>query len=34
MTPKSPTASPVVADGKVLIGSEDGNVYCFGVKAK
>jgi hypothetical protein len=23
-----------VADGKVVIGSEDGSVYCFGVKAK
>ena len=22
------------ADGKVIIGSEDGSVYCFGVKAK
>ena len=21
-----------VADGKVIIGSEDGSVYCFGVK--
>jgi len=27
-------ASPAVSDGKVIIGSEDGSVYCFGTKAK
>jgi hypothetical protein len=26
------TASPAVAAGKIIIGSEDGNVYCFGTK--
>jgi outer membrane protein assembly factor BamB len=28
------TASPAVADGRVVIGAEDGNVYCFGSTAK
>ena len=23
---------PTVAGGKVIIGGEDGSVYCFGVK--
>jgi len=23
-----------ISDGKVIIGSEDGSAYCFGVKAK
>ena len=26
------TSSPAVADGRVVVGSEDGSVYCFGVK--
>jgi outer membrane protein assembly factor BamB len=25
-------SSPAVADGKIVIGSNDGSVYCFGVK--
>jgi len=25
-------SSPAVADGKVVIGADDGNVYCFGTK--
>jgi outer membrane protein assembly factor BamB len=25
-------SSPAVADGKVVIGADDGVVYCFGVK--
>ena len=28
------TASPAVAGGQVIIGSEDGTVYCFGTKKK
>jgi outer membrane protein assembly factor BamB len=26
------TASPAVAGGKIVVGSEDGSVYCFGAK--
>jgi len=25
-------SSPAVADGKIVIGSDDGGVYCFGAK--
>jgi outer membrane protein assembly factor BamB len=25
-------ANPAVVDGKVIVGSEDGSVYCFGGK--
>jgi outer membrane protein assembly factor BamB len=25
-------SSPAVADGKFVVGSNDGSVYCFGVK--
>jgi outer membrane protein assembly factor BamB len=25
-------SSPAVADGKIVIGCDDGNVYCFGAK--
>ena len=25
-------SSPAVVDGKVIVGSEDGSVYCFGAK--
>jgi outer membrane protein assembly factor BamB len=25
-------SSPAVSDGKVVIGSEDGSIYCFGAK--
>jgi outer membrane protein assembly factor BamB len=28
------SASPAVANGRVVIGSEDGKVYCFGQKKK
>jgi eukaryotic-like serine/threonine-protein kinase len=24
------TASPAVADGRVVVGSHDGRLYCFG----
>ena len=24
--------APAVADGKIVVGSNDGNVYCFGTK--
>jgi hypothetical protein len=24
------TASPAIAEGKLVIGSQDGRVYCFG----
>jgi len=27
-------SSPAVADGKVVIGSNDGAIYCFGQKRK
>jgi outer membrane protein assembly factor BamB len=27
-------ASPAIADGLVVIGSEDGNVYAFGAKSE
>jgi outer membrane protein assembly factor BamB len=27
-------SSPAVADGKIVIGADDGNVYCFGEKPK
>ena len=26
------TSSPAVAAGKVVVGGEDGSVYCFGKK--
>jgi outer membrane protein assembly factor BamB len=26
-------SSPAVADEKIVIGSDDGNVYCFGQKS-
>ena len=37
--PKGPSdqatvSSPAVADGKVVIGADDGIVYCFGEKGK
>jgi outer membrane protein assembly factor BamB len=25
-------SSPAVVDGRVIVGSEDGSVYCFGPK--
>ena len=25
-------SSPAVVDGEVIVGSEDGSVYCFGPK--
>jgi len=25
-------SSPAVVDGKIVIGSDDGSVYCFGAK--
>jgi len=28
------TSSPAVVGGKVVIGPEDGSVYCFGAKEK
>ena len=28
------TSSPAVVNNTVVIGSEDGNVYAFGVKSK
>jgi outer membrane protein assembly factor BamB len=27
-------SSPAVAGGRIVIGCEDGNVYCFGAKVK
>jgi hypothetical protein len=27
-------SSPAVVDGKVLVGSEDGSLYCFGPKTE
>ncbi len=35
ITIKSQAASsPAVADGKIVIGCDDGSVYCFGVKTE
>jgi len=28
------SASPAVAAGRIVIGSEDGAVYCFGSRSK
>jgi eukaryotic-like serine/threonine-protein kinase len=27
-------SSPAVADGRFVVGSNDGGVYCFGTKTK
>jgi outer membrane protein assembly factor BamB len=31
---KAVASSPAVADGKVVVGSDDGMVYCFGEKGQ
>ena len=33
-TDDSITASPAVVAGKIIIGSEDGTLYCLGAKKK